>query len=372
MVKVLKSYLLTNYNWEKVIEKLLWDLKKFDLNFTNVDEIEDVGKFHGYSFFLAKNFMSIGDYVSSKNLYLTNKEYTDTSFEKQLNVLIIEQKYGLLNDAYKHYHQTINQQGYTNLDEKVKTLFELVYFKINSQLNKHEYVVQHHESLVKKLTDLGEDKRVFSVHNRAAIAYASLDNQDGAIQAIKKADQCIKGANKHTEATSLMYKLILSYFKKVNLGTIDPMSSIQKCQRFYFEEVNGRTNIRLWQSHNFKSIIQCLFVESTLDYYQGNETAWQLKLIAANLLTSKAMSSPTSEGYASLLAVIMDSDFKDLLSLAMYSDLDHRNKFQQDPMLKNVSSHLIHLEHFVSRLFNDPDVYDNWIDLKDHIDNYER
>jgi glycosyltransferase involved in cell wall biosynthesis len=369
-IKILKDYLNTNYNWGKVCEKFVLDLRGKGIELATIEDKIRLGEYYKHSFFLARNYMDIGDFISSKNLYLGDVSYKETTYEKQLNVIIIEQKYGLLKEAKEHYEVSTNLESFKSLDEKTKVLFELVNYKIESQLNNHDFVINNYQKIKDNLEKLKENERVFSVFNRAAVSFGVKFNMGMMEKCISYVENnfSIK-ENEHTHATSLMYKVILSFFRNTKLNVENHLNVIQKCQEMYFRSEINNSNIQLWQVHNFKSIIQCLFVESAIDYAQGNEHKWQLKMIAANLLTSKAMSSPKCEGYCSLISLIDDTKLKELISLAMYSDLYHRNEFQKQELLGNVSIYLRYLEKNIISIFNNANL-DNWLKMKENISNY--
>lgn len=116
------------------------------------------------------------------------------------------------------------------------------------------------------------------------------------------------------------------YFRCVEFG-IEPILKIIDCQNRYVANPLHEENLDLWQAHNLKSIVQCLFVEAAMRLKEGFERSGFAVLVAANLLGGHARSNPTNEGYAELLGAIEPNWLKEVIELAMYTDNLNRDKF---------------------------------------------
>lgn len=301
---------------------------------------------------IATRYIDTGDYVTAKNLFLGGMKFEDIPFEKQMIVLIIEQKHGLLADAQIHL-KYLYDNDLTIISNEQIALLGLLRLKILSQAHRHKEVVDLFPEVEQLLIDTEQEIRVISALNRAGIAYAILGNLSQSQEYLQKGLYLSKKYQEpHMEITSQMYGSIAKFFRNVKCDIDNPYEQIVECQSSYFENPISETNINLWQAYNFKSIVQCLFAEAAILRAKGKEEQSYIRLTAANLLVSVVRSSPCVEGYAELIATISQDGIQKLVKTAMHQDEKHKDEFQRD--ITSISSYLKQLQIVVPPLYHSP------------------
>jgi len=318
---------------------------------------------------IADKYIDTGDYVTAKNLFLGGLKFEDIPFKEQINVLIIEQKYGLISKAQDHLTY-LCKNNLSKIPKEQIALLDLVRLKIQSQSYNHKKVISIFPKVLKSLNDIKQEIRAISVFNRTGIAYAVLGHLDESKNCLQKGFEISKNYKEpHMEITSKMYQSIAQFFCGVECDIVNPIEQIVKCQLLYFKNPINKKNIILWQAYNFKSIVQCLFAEAAMLLVDGKKEQSYIRLTSANLFSSIARSSPQAEGYAELLSVIKQEGIRDIVETAMYPDEKHKDIFQM--RITSISSYLKQLQKVVTPLYHSPDL-NKWRKLRIFFNKFDK
>lgn len=317
---------------------------------------------------VADKYMDSGDYITAKNLFLGGMKFEDIPFQEQLNVLIIEQKYGLISDAQKHIEYLYNND-LANISDEQMTLLALVQLKVHSQAHNFKDVIELFPNVLQALKNTGQEVRACSVFNRTGMAYAALGDIDNSKTYLQNGFEIAHGHQEnHLIITSKMYQSIAQLFCGVPCGIDNPLKQVTECQNLYFEHPINKNNVILWQTYNFKSIVQCLFCEAAIYLAKGKREIAYIRMTAANLLSPIARSHPKAEGYAELLGIINQMGIRKKVEVAMYPDEVHKDRYQKK--ITSISLYLKQLQKVVPILYNSPDI-NKWNNLRSFLTKFD-
>jgi hypothetical protein len=314
------------------------------------------------------NYMDAGDYISAKNMLLGGLKFEDMPFHLQVNIVIIEQKHGLIADALKHLN-VIYGSALANVADSQVALLDLVRLKVRSQAHDFGEVIKTYQQVAQSLISSKQTRRLASVFNRAGMAYAVLRDTTASRECLQKGLMLARKHNEsHFEATSLMYQSIAKYFAGIMCEIQDPLRQIVECQYMYFKHPIDKSNVILWQTYNCKSIVQCLFAEAAMYLARREIERGYIRLTIANLLAPIAKSNPNAEGYAELLSIINQPGIKKLVNMAMYSDESHKDSYQNK--ITSISVCLKQVKYIVPLLCHNFTLH-NWKMLRAFLIKYD-
>ncbi|RKZ54460.1 MAG: hypothetical protein DRR16_03175 [Candidatus Parabeggiatoa sp. nov. 3] len=293
-------------------------------------------------------YLDYGDYISAKNLLLGYLPYNDLPIDMKLQIIIIEQKYGLINDARNHIDYIFSHNLET-VPTDLRIQLNIVNFKILSQEFKFDEIIASSNKLISLLTDSEYDRFLCPVYSRIGFAYAVKYDLKSSIKYLDLSLAVAQKYNeKHAEITSNMFRSLTHLFRWVDDEFFDSaINNIVATQSLY---LTSPTNINLWQANRLKSTVQCLFIEAASYLLRRDDRGW-IRLVIAHILTQSAKSHPHAEGYSELLAIIPGDDLRNLIELAIYSDDFHRDKFQKE-FLSSVSMYLRDCQEVVYQIRN--------------------
>ncbi len=312
-----------------------------------------------------KVFLNHGHYISAINVILNGRQFEGIHLEDKLQIIEIEQKAGLLESARNHIDLMLDHPDLHKIDATYLAEIHLLDLKISCQENRFEDVIEKHHSVISLIDDNLKAKRKCSVYHRTGVSYA-IDRD------VQNTQECLKNSLKiskeqnltHSNITCRMYSSLIKGFVGIETDIPDPIEEVIKCGEEYF---NNEENKDLWKYNILKSSLQCLFAEACLLLYQGQEEAGFLRLTAANLFAYYIKSDPKSEGYAELLALLPDNENvdKELITLAMHSDINSHNEFQKNA--KRVVSNLLSLRPLLDKIGTNT-TYEDWRKLREFFD----
>lgn len=273
------------------------------------------------------SYLNNGDISSAKTLLKEGSEFTDLHLNKMLEIVIIEQKYGQIDSAIKHY-EIAKSKAIADKNNLLIIQLELIKFKLESQKGNLQYIFLHAKSLIQSLEKIKENQKIPSVLNRLGVYYATQEDAENAKNCFNKSIKISKKQKqKHTEITTRMFIVTSQVLCQINLGVDNPLKEIIKIQEDYIFSSLSEKNLDLYQVHLLKSIVQTLFCESAILYMQGCHNKAFFRLCAANLLVVPAKTSPETEGYSDLLNLVRNDKLKKLLTSAMSTSDSGREVF---------------------------------------------
>jgi hypothetical protein len=280
------------------------------------------------AFLAVEHLLDAGDRVSAINAILRGGEFAEAGREEQLDVVVICQKLGFLEDARTYLTQVAATGSARPMPLEVKARFKLAELKLLGQEGRFEEVLDLYPAVLRLLSRSGQGARAPQAHHRAGIAHAVLRHPGPASMCFNKAIRAaVTQANPHAAMTCRLMLAIAQAFNRVPQDGSLPLDVIVASQETYLAEPISRV---LWQANRLKSAVQALFTEAAvlLEGRSSYGAGW-VRLTVAHLLARQAGSSPTAEGYSELLSLIETARVRDLARAAMRTDDAGRHAFQQ-------------------------------------------
>lgn len=296
--------------------------------------------------FATRNSLGDSDAYTAINTLLGIKRYQECSDQIMLEVAVIEQKYGLLNQARVHIDYALSSSR-LKPTSILALEFLVLDLKVTTQEGRYNLVAKNHkrvESLIKDSNNPELSPLLYGIHHRAGVAYAILGKPAQSAQCFRDSmalsEQLPQG---HAQTTCRYNQAITQLLRDVDNQMDSPLKEVIDCQLAYLEQPTDRA---FWQANKLKSCLHCLFAEAAILLRRGDATAYY-RLAVANLLVAKANSNAWAEGYAELLALIPEENIRKTIRLAMQPDAQAKNSFQRaylasGPYLTNISP-VIHI-----------------------------
>lgn len=312
-------------------------------------------------------FLNQGDIASSKAILLDGVNFNDAPPKIQLEIIIIEQKYGQLDKALEHIDIAKNNLNEHSIELKIQ--LNLTLFKIHNQLGDMGYITSNYNQMLMDLDLINNEQKKPSILNRVAVAFACQSDIYQSWFFLKESIEISNRFNlKHTKITTEMFMIILQEFRGVKCEIKNTIQSIKKCQLDYISTPLGQDNLDLWQADNLKSIVQCIFCEAAIFFNHGDERLGLLRLVAASLLTQYVKSNIHMEGYADLINVINNDKIKEKIKEALLLDDDARSEFYSKNSIS--VTFLSDLQKFITPTYKILE-QDGWLQFREYLDKYE-
>lgn len=314
-------------------------------------------------------------FIQVRKLLLWGVDFSSLSFDKQIEIVKLEQKVGILNLANDnilgaHDHLDIMENNIKQVSAQQQTKFYILKLKAKNQSESFEYVTVEYKNVIKlidkNLDEENENGLKCGVYHKAAIAFYKFGDYKKSHECIKNSlaiSRNIKKKIPTSEATALMYATICQHFSSYNYDIPNAEDQIIQCSYMYFQNKMER---ELWKFNHLKSALQCLFCYSSMLLYSGEIYRAELRLVAVNMINSIVQANSNTEGFSELLNVYpANENHKLLLTSALGDQVNGVSMESQEVFLNRINnSHLYidKLKKTIPKFINNP-TYTNWKNL---------
>lgn len=118
-----------------------------------------------------KEYLNAGDIIAARNLLVGRIGFENAPAQKKLEVIILEQKYGFLEDASEHLKIANNQLQ--TFSKKLQAQLSLVELKVNSQKHNFSFVAKNAERVISLLRTTKSTKKYFICMSQDSISSCS-------------------------------------------------------------------------------------------------------------------------------------------------------------------------------------------------------
>lgn len=323
-----------------------------------------------------ESFLEVGDIVTAFNLILKGKPFANCSDDDKHRYLVIRQKWGFIDDTdIESIVSRIEELSKSGEEQVLLTKFKVLQIKIFSQRNEFAKVIKLGGEIEELLENTPDQLPAF--RHRMAVANAVLGNWEESCRWFNLAREQ-ESSNPHSRLTTDSLQLAAKYFCNSNNSYAESLSQLKDVQCAY---LRATTDPSFWQINGFKSTLQNLFAETAILLANDeSDNRGRTRLIAAHLLASQVIVTPSAEGYAELLAMIWCAEhyakdnkryeLRQLASMAMHSGYAERMAFQKKHTVENADVYrkLARVFSLVPRSSPTPE---NWNNLRHFLESVE-
>jgi len=259
-----------------------------------------------------KKSVDSGKPKNAIDLIIGNANFDSLTIQDKLEVLIIKQKYGLLQEARSNWNLVMDRHS-SELSPSESIEFSTLDIKLKAQEYKYDNLEKECLDIIEAAKESSLISKIPALYHRASYAAFHSEDYDKISEYIAESKSFSADKNLHAQNTANYVELVTTSFKDIDSVDNKTIESLIEIANIYLDVATDTT---YWQANKLKSILMVLFAEGSLLIKIDATHAFKTLALGHYLMPFSGCSQ-YSEGFPELLSLISDPTEKQLVSELM-------------------------------------------------------